>query len=120
MPRQLRKCRQATQRQDAQGQRVSAPPSVPGSWAVSTKRDSYLSALFHRLAARRGSKRATMAVRHAILVIAFHLLKRKQNYVELGVNSFDQKNADCLRRSLVKRLEWLGHTVALGPIAQPA
>lgn len=87
-------------------------------WDVSTKRDSYLSALFGRLAARRGSKRATMAVGHAILVIAFHLLKRKQNYVELGVNYFD--HADSLRRSLVKRLEWLGHTVALGPIAQPA
>ncbi len=37
-------------------------------WAVSTKRDSYLSALFRRLAARRGNKRAIMAVGHAILL----------------------------------------------------
>jgi len=89
-------------------------------WAVSTKRDSYLSALFRRLAARRGNKRATMAVGHAILVIAFHLLKRKERYQDLGVNYFDRKNADSLRRSLVKRLERLGHTVTLSPIAQPA
>jgi transposase len=89
-------------------------------WAVSTKRDSYLSALFRRLAARRGNKRAIMAVGHAILVIAFHLLKRKEDYVELGANYFDQKNADSLRRSLVKRLERLGHAVTLSPIAQPA
>jgi transposase len=89
-------------------------------WAVSTKRDSYLSSLFRRLSARRGNKRATMAVGHAILVIAFHLLQRKENYVELGVHYFDQKNADALRRSLVKRLERLGHTVTLGPLPQPA
>jgi len=89
-------------------------------WAVSTKRDSYLSALFRRLAARRGNKRATMAVGHAILVIAFHLLRRKENYVELGANYFDRKNADSLQRSLVKRLERLGHVVTLSPIAQPA
>jgi len=90
------------------------------AWAVSTKRDSYLSALFRRLAARRGNKRAIMAVGHAILVIAYYLLKRKENYHELGANYFDQKNADSLRRSLVKRLERLGHTVTLTAVVQPA
>lgn len=89
-------------------------------WAVSTKRDSYLSALFRRLAARRGTKRATMAVGHAILVIAYHLLKRKEKYIELGVNYFDEKNADALKRSLVRRLERLGQSVTLTPVAQPA
>ncbi len=89
-------------------------------WAVSTKRDSYLSALFRRLAARRGNKRATMAVGHAILVIAYHLLKRKEKYIELGVNYFDEKNADALKRSLVRRLERLGQSVTLTPVAQPA
>lgn len=89
-------------------------------WAVSTKRDSYLSALFRRLAARRGSKRATMAVGHAILVIAYHLLKRKEKYIELGVNYFDEKNAEALKRSLVRRLERLGQSVTLTAVAQPA
>ncbi len=89
-------------------------------WAVSVKKDSYLSALFRRLAARRGAKRAIMAVGHAILIIAFHLLQRKQEYVEMGANYFDQKNADSLRRSLVKRLERLGNAVTLTPIGQPA
>jgi transposase len=85
-------------------------------WAVSTKRDSYLSALFRRLAARRGNKRAIMAVGHAILVIAFHVLKRKENYVELGPNYFDEKNAEALKRSLVQRLQRLGHSVTLAPV----
>jgi transposase len=90
------------------------------AWAVSTKRDSYLSALFRRLAARRGNKRATMAVGHAILVIAYHLLKRQESYRDLGPNYFDQKNPESLRRSLVKRLERIGYTVALTPVAEAA
>ena len=87
-------------------------------WAVSTKRDSYLSALFRRLAARRGNKRATMAVGHAILVIAYCLLKRKENYSELGADYFDRKNVDALKRSLVRRLEHLGNKVTLEPAVQ--
>jgi transposase len=90
------------------------------AWAVSTKRDSYLSALFRRLAARRGNKRASMAVGHAILVIAYHLLKRQENYRDLGPNYFDQKNPESLRRSLVKRLERIGYAVSLTPVAQAA
>jgi transposase len=90
------------------------------AWAVSTKRDSYLSALFRRLAARRGNKRASMAVGHAILVIAYYLLKRQENYRDLGPNYFDQKNPESLRRSLVKRLERIGYTVSLTPVAEAA
>jgi transposase len=84
-------------------------------WAVSTKKNSYLSALFRRIARHRGTKRATMAVGHAILVIAFHLLKRQTTYVDLGPDYFDRRNADAVRRSLVKRLQNLGHTVTLAP-----
>jgi transposase len=90
------------------------------AWAVSTKRDSYLSALFRRLAARRGNKRATMAVGHAILVIAYYLLKRQESYRDLGPNYFDQKNPESLRRSLVKRLERIGYAVSLTPLAEAA
>ena len=88
------------------------------AWAVSTKRDSYLSALFRRLAARRGNKRAIMAVGHAILLIAYCLLKRKQPYVELGPDYFDKRNPDALKRSLVRRLERLGNKVILEPSVQ--
>lgn len=85
------------------------------AWAVSTQKKTYLSALFRRLAARRGRKRATMAVGHAILVIACHLLQRKTTYVDLGPNYFDRRSADSVRRSLVKRLQNLGHSVSLSP-----
>jgi len=93
------------------GERFLRRHLCQGGWAVATKRDSNLSALFRRLAARRGNKRATMAVSHAILVIALCFLRRKQNYVELG-NYFDKKNADTLTRLLFRRLESLGHRVS--------
>lgn len=87
---------------------------------VSHMRDNYLSAQYRRLAARRGGKRATLAVAHTVLVAAYHMLKHQQDYQELGADYFDRLNADTLRRSLVSRLERLGHKVTLEPLAQPA
>ena len=85
---------------------------------VSHMRDNYLSAQYRRLAARRGGKRAVLAVAHTVLVMAYHILKRKQNYQELGADYFDRLNADAIRRSLVRRLERLGHRVTLEPLPQ--
>ncbi|HXW54109.1 MAG TPA: transposase [Candidatus Cybelea sp.] len=90
------------------------------AWAISMKKDNYLSALYRRIAARRGSKRAVMAVAHALLVIAFHMLKRRENYRELGADHFDRIDVNRIRRSLVRRLERLGHKVTLEPLAQTA
>jgi transposase len=85
---------------------------------VSHMRDNYLSAQYRRLAARRGGKRAVLAVAHTVLVMAYHILKRKQNYQELGADYFDRLNADAICRSLVRRLERLGHRVTLEPLPQ--
>jgi transposase len=90
------------------------------AWAVSTQKNNYLAAFCRRVAARRGSKRAVIAVAHALLVIAYYLLKRKEQYRELGAHHFDNLNADRVRHSLVKRLERLGHVVTLQPAVQPA
>ena len=84
--------------------------SQASQW-VSTQRDMYLSALFRRLAARRGKKRATIAVRHSIVVTANDLMKRKQDYFELGADYLDKKQGDALKPSLVRRLQRLGHPV---------
>lgn len=90
------------------------------AWAISMMKNNYLSALYRRIAARRGAKRAVMAVAHALLVIAFHMLKRKENYHELGADHFDRMDVNRIRRSLVRRLERLGHHVTLEPLAQSA
>lgn len=88
------------------------------AWGVSTNQNNYLSALFRRLAARRGVKRATMAVAHALLVIAYQILKNRVEYRELGADYFDKLNPVRLTRRLVKRLEGLGFQVMLE--ARPA
>jgi transposase len=88
------------------------------AWAVSTKKKNYLSALFRRLAARRGSKRATIAVAHNLLVIAYYILRDQACYQDLGSDYFDRSNPEGLRRRLTKRLEGLGFKVTLEPSAQ--
>ena len=90
------------------------------AWAISMTKNNYLSALYRRIAARRGAKRAIMAVAHALLVIAYHMLKRKEDYRELGADHFDRIDVNRTRRSLVRRLERLGHKVTLEPLAQTA
>jgi transposase len=42
-------------------------------------KNNYLSALYRRIAARSGAKRAVTAVAHALLEIAYHLLKREED-----------------------------------------
>ena len=86
---------------------------VQSAQAVSRSRDNYLAAQFRRLAARRGKKRAAVAVAHSILVIAYHMLREGTEYHELGGDYFDKRNHAQLQRRLVKRLEGLGYTVSL-------
>lgn len=90
------------------------------AWAVSTKKNNYLSALYRRVAARRGKKRATIAVAHNLLVIAYYILRDQTCYRDLGPDYFDRINPGGLRRRLTKRLEGLGFKVTLEPITQVA
>jgi len=90
------------------------------AWAVSTKKNNYLSALYRRLATRRGVKRATIALAHNLLVIAYYILRDQTCYQDLGPDYFDRLNPEGLRRRLTKRLEGLGFKVTLQPLAQVA
>jgi transposase len=90
------------------------------AWAAARTKDCYLSAQFKRLAARRGMKRALMAVAHSMLVIGYYILKTGHGYRELGGNYLEQINKDQLQRYLVKRLERLGLRVTLEPLTAAA
>jgi len=86
------------------------------AWAAARTKNTYLSSQFRRLAARRGKKRAVIAVAHTIIVIGYHLQKNQSNYEDLGGNYFDRIHSDGLKRYLVKRLQQLGHKVTLEPM----
>ena len=90
---------------------------VQAAHAAGRRKDHYLGAQYRRLAARRGKKRAAVAVAHSILVIAYHMIKRGTEYVELGGDYFDKRNRQQVQRRLVKRLEQLGFKVSLEPAA---
>ena len=89
-------------------------------WAASRAKDCYLATQFKRLAARRGLKRALMAVAHTLLVIGYYILKSGEGYRELGAHYLEQSHKEQLQRYFVKRLQRLGLRVSLEPVSTAA
>jgi transposase len=83
------------------------------AWAASHTRDTYFAAQFRRLAAKRGKKRAIIAVAHSMLVVIYTMLKQGKGYQELGVDYFERLHADDFKRYLVRKLEAQGYKVTL-------
>lgn len=90
------------------------------AWAASHTRNTYFSAQYRRLAARRGKKRAIIAVAHSLLIVIYCIVKQARTYHELGGNYFDQLHAERHKRYFVKRLEALGFQVNLVSAEQAA
>jgi transposase len=86
---------------------------IQAAHAAAHTKNTYLAAQYHRLAARRGSKRAIVAVAHSILVIAYCLLSRQEPYRELGGDYFDRLRPEATAKRLLRRLEHLGYTITL-------
>lgn len=96
------------------GQKWLVSALIEAAWAASRSKNTYLSAQFHRIRARRGSKRAAVAVAHSILKVVYHLLQDPEAvFVELGGDYFLNRNKEQERRRAVKRLEMLGYQVEL-------
>jgi len=74
---------------------------------------THLGEHYHRIAARRGKKRAAVATAHTILVAVYYILGREQVFEDLGVNYFDERRSRRTTRRLVRRLESLGYTVSI-------
>jgi transposase len=85
------------------------------AWAASRTKDSYFYALYRRLARTRGRNRALIAVAHSLLVTVYSFTVNGEPYQDLGLEYFDRLNKKHLERTLVKRLEKLGHRVILEP-----
>jgi transposase len=101
----------------AKGNRWLRRALVEAAWAAVRTRNTYLAAQYRRIAARRGKRRAIVAVAHTILVAAYHILSRQCRYQDLGADYFLRLDPQRLTRSLVRRLEKLGHKVTLEQMA---
>jgi len=86
---------------------------VEAAHGAAHTKNKYLSSQYHRIGARRGRKKAQVAVGHSILVIAYHLLTRKQPYSDLGANYFDERDRQAVTKRCVNRLQKLGFKVNL-------
>jgi transposase len=90
---------------------------VDSAWCAVRTRNSYFSALYHRLAARRGKKRAQLAVAHSLLVTIYYLLRDGTVYQDLGAGYFDDRDRNLIQRRAVRSLERLGYRVSLEGVA---
>lgn len=89
------------------GNRALTTTLVVAAWTAVRGKDTFLKARYHRLAARRGKKRAIVAVAHSILVSAYHMLTHRQPYHELGGDYLDQRKKEAKVSYLIRRLEKL-------------
>lgn len=88
---------------------------VEAANSAARAKGTYLRDKFYRLKARRGYKRAVVAVAHKILVSIYHMLSQNVSYNDLGDLYLDKLNQHHLTRNLVHRLQRLGYCVTLSP-----
>ena len=86
---------------------------VEAAQASTRAKGTYLRDKFYRLKARRGAKRAVVAIAHKILLAVYHMLSQQVSYNDLGDLYLDKLNKSHLTRNLVRRLERLGFNVTL-------
>jgi transposase len=82
-------------------------------WTTGT----YLSALYQRLAARRGKQRAMIAVAPAIMRRVFHMLSREEPSRALGATYVDERRRHDTVDRLARRIAHLGYRVHLEAVA---
>lgn len=86
---------------------------VQAAHSAARTRGTYFAAQYKKIAARRGSKRAAVAVGHSILITIYHMIKEGTEYRDLGGDHFDKINEKQAVKRAVERLQSLGYTVTL-------
>jgi transposase len=90
---------------------------VTAAWAAVRVKNSYLQSQFHRLRARRGAKKAILAVASSMLTAAYHMLKNGVEYKDLGAGHFTVRDREKIILRLVRRINDLGCKVQVTPQA---
>lgn len=83
------------------------------AWAATRTKNTFFSERYHRIAARRGKKRALIAVGHSQLISVYLILSTGATYRELGAQYIQEKIEKKRKNYLTGELKKLGYTVAL-------
>jgi transposase len=91
---------------------------IQNAWAVAHMKDCALTALFHRIAAGAGAKKAAVAVAHRILTLAYYIIRDGSIYREAGGDVYDRRNPERTAKRLARRLQRIGFEVTLAPVVR--
>lgn len=97
------------------GDRYLRRTLVQNAWAVAHMKDCALTALFYRVAAHQGMKKAAVAVAHRILMLAYYIIRDGTQYRDPGGDVYDRRNPQRTAKRLVRRLERIGFEVTIKP-----
>lgn len=84
---------------------------VQCAWAAVRVKGGYLQAQFHRIRARRGAKKAIIAVAASMLTAIWHMLRDGTEWQDLGAAHFDCADTQKTANRLIRRLQQIGFNV---------
>lgn len=93
------------------------PTLVQAAWSAKNMKKSYLRSQFFRIRARRGPKKAAVAVAASMLTAAYYMLRDGVAFRDLGVDYFDKRDTKKTVDRLVRRLHELGVKIDIQPAA---
>ena len=80
---------------------------MEAAWGATRKKDSYMKRKYESLIARRGKKKALIAVGHKIIIAAYHIIKNTESYKEPKLHDNPKRKSKQVNR-LIERLKELG------------
>jgi transposase len=89
------------------------PVLVQCAWAAARSKQTYLQAQYLRLKARRGPKKAAVAVAASILTAAYHMLRHGAAYNDVGPGHFAVRDRALVAQRLARRIRDLGYEVEI-------
>ena len=78
------------------------------AWAAIKTKGSYYKAKYYKLKARRGAKKAIVAIAHRIAKAIYNIIKHGDRYRDLGEEYLSKPNKQRMLKNLAKKADELG------------
>lgn len=82
---------------------------VEVAWAAVKKKGSYYKDKYYRLKARRGAKKAIIAIAHRLLKVIYYIIKYGDKFKDLGEDYLDKQNSTKKISILKRKADLLGY-----------